>query len=67
MGKLAPEIVERLTSSCVSDVVPLQTELGEKNILVADAQKHVFKTPVYNMHLFLFFFFKGSLSGIALF
>lgn len=36
-----------------------------ENTLVADAQKHVFKTLVYNVHLHSIIVFLSSLSSIA--
>lgn len=36
-----------------------------RNILVTDAQKHVFKAPVYNVHLHITIVFLSSLNGIA--
>lgn len=69
MGKLAPEAGgDGPPWCCWVRCVPLQaggqTPWG-KNIPVSDAQKHVFKAPVYNVHLYIMIIFKSSLNGIA--
>lgn len=71
MGKLAPEAAEELISSLVllglmCPIADRRTDSLGKNILLPDAQKHVFKTPVYNVHLCIIIFFSRSRSsGIA--
>lgn len=62
MGKLAPEAAEEPMSSLVllgptCPIAGRRTVTLGKNILVSDAQKHVFKAPVYNVHLCITGFF----------
>lgn len=71
MGKPAPEaggadVLLGAAGSGVSHCRQEDRHPGGKNILVSDAQKHVFKAPVYNVHLcIIIFFLKSSLNGIA--